>query len=495
MQVQADIFSPASSSLDLLIQNILELEARPKVALEDKRAELSQLDSVLSDLDSKLSALHTLAKRLTDPITDYFATKSATSSDEEFFTASAGSTALAGSHDITIQRLASADTRVSKQYSATGTDLSSFFSTNGSQTFQIEVAHPTTADSTNRVNISVTVNPTSSGNKDVLNEIAVAINNAMNNAVTAGTITSEEKVTASVVQEDSTNARLVLKSGKSGYTYRLGFTDSANSLLSTLEVSNNVQTSGTSGGYVTAIGTSATNSSLNAKLQVDGLTFYRDSNEITDILTGVTLNLKNVTTGTETLQVATDVEAVKQEVDDFLAAYNDVLHFLKEKTSVDPDTSVRAPLAASSTYRELISRLRNVMTAKVTNVISGNPEYLSEIGITAAADGSLSITDTDKFENALNTSTNQISDLFNVTDGVATQIKDLVNDYIKVGGFIDDSQNSISDRIKILDDRIARLDKQLSLREFQLRQQFSKMQELSATLQLQQAALQSLMGG
>ena len=57
-------------------------------------------------------------------------------------------------------------------------------------------------------------------------------------------------------------------------------TDSANSLLSTLEISNSVQSSGTSGGYITDVGTSASDSLLNSKLLVDGLTFYRDSNTI-----------------------------------------------------------------------------------------------------------------------------------------------------------------------------------------------------------------------
>jgi flagellar hook-associated protein 2 len=487
-----DIFIRGDSSLDRLINTILQIESRPRLTLVDRKTELNKTKAVLTDLDSKLSALESLSKRLTDPITDYFGAKSGSSSDTDLFTVSADSTALVGSHDIVISRLASADTRVSKQYTKTGTELSDFFSTNGSQTFQLEVAHPITSDSSNRVTISVAVNSTSTNNDDVLKDIALAVNNAMSSAVSAGTIDADEKVIASVVNEDDGSSRLIFKSSQSGFTNRMVMTDSANSLLSTLEISNNVQTSGTSGGYVTAIGTSATDSQLNSQLQVDGLTFYRDSNTINDIISGVTLTLKNVTTTTESFGIAEDVEAVKKEVTDFLTAYNDALQFLKDKTTVDADLFVRGPLAGSSTYRELRTKLINVMTSRITNVLSGNPEYLSEIGITAASNGSLSITDDSKFEKALQSGSKAISDVFNASDGVATQIKDLLDDYVKVGGFIDNIQSSISDRIKTLDSRIARMDDRLARREQLLRAQFAKMQEISALLQRQQFTLQNI---
>ncbi len=490
--MEIDIFTPGNSNITRLIDAILQIEARPKIVLEDKKTQLDQRKAILSDLDSKLSALNTLAKRLTDPITDYFAAKLASSSDEEFFTASANSSAVVGSHDIFIERLAKSDTRVSKQFTESGSDLRTFFDTNGSQTFQIEVAHPTDSDSSNRVSISVTINPTGTTNDDILDEIAQAVNTAMGNAVTAGTIITDEKVVASVVHEQDGTSRLIFRSAHSGFTYRMDFTDSANSLLSTLEISNNVQTTGTSGGYVTSIGTSATDSLLNAKLQVDGLTFYRDGNTIDDIIDGVTLTLKNITATTETVSVSSDVGAVKQEVEDFLSAYNEVLQFIKAKIAVDPETRVRGPLASDSTYRELLSTLRNIMSEKVSNVVNGNPEYLFEIGITAAVDGTLSITDDEKFENALLSGSNAISDLFNVSDGKATKIKDTLEGYVKVGGIIDDGKTSIDDRIKSIDDRIARLDARLAKREQQLIAQFAKMQEVASLLQRQQFTLQNI---
>ncbi|MFQ5676389.1 MAG: flagellar cap protein FliD N-terminal domain-containing protein, partial [bacterium] len=131
----ADIFVQGNPGIEQLIATTLQLESQPRIALEDKKALLNTRNTVLSDLDSKLSALNSAAKRLTDPLTNYFAAKNVASSDADLLTALADSSAIAGSHDVTIQRLASSDTRVSKQYTSAGTSLVSFFSTNGSQTF------------------------------------------------------------------------------------------------------------------------------------------------------------------------------------------------------------------------------------------------------------------------------------------------------------------------------------------------------------------------
>ena len=192
------------------------------------------------------------------------------------------------------------------------------------------------------------MNPTGADNDSILTEIATAINSAMGSAVSAKTIDADEKVSASVVHEEDGTSRLVFRSTQSGFTNRQSFTDSTNSLLSTLEISNNVLSSGTAGGYITAIGTTATDSALNAQLLVDGLTFYRDSNSISDILDGVTMNIKDVNATSETLQVSEDTEAVKKEVEDILNAYNDIIKFLREKSKVDPETNARGALSGIS---------------------------------------------------------------------------------------------------------------------------------------------------
>ena len=487
-----DLFVGGNSAMEQFIQSTLQLEAQPRFRLVDQQSALKNRTNVLTDLQSKLSKLHTLAKRFTDVITNPFDAKAASSSDEKIFSASASSGALTGSHSLDVLRLASSDTRVSQQYTSTATDLRSFFDTNGSQTFQIDVGHPTTADSTNRVSISVTVNPIGADNDSILKEVAVAINDAMNAAATAGTIDADEKASASVVHEQNGTARLIFKSGQSGFTNRLSFVDSAASFLSTTQITNNVLSAGTAGGFVTSVGTTAADSQLNAELKVDGLTFYRDSNSITDVLDNVTLTLKNITTTQETLEIKVDTEKVKQELEELISVYNDVVNFVKAKTTVDSTTNTRGALANDSNFRGLRSTLRGIVGGQVSSAASGNPQSIFELGVTSSSDGTLSLTDTTKLDKVLATGSSAVSDIFRSQNGIAAQLKTTLDEFVKVGGTIDDSKSSVDDRLRGIDARLKRFDKRLGRRETQLRKQFSRMQETAALLGGQSNAFSSI---
>ncbi len=486
MSVDISSIFDSRTSIDRLIDQFMILEQRPLNVLLDKKSELEEKKTVFSDLDSKLSSLKSIVERMTDPITDYFASKKATTSDSDKFTASAGASAELGNHSMTVERLAVSDTRVSKQYTDTNTSFTAFTT---DQTFSIEVAHPTSSDSSNRVSISVTVGSATFSKTDdeVLQDIADAINTAMSNAVTAETIESDEIVNASVVTEVDGTSRIILRSAQSGYTYRMDFTDSADSLLNAMEVNAAVQSTGTSGGYITAVGTSASDSQLNAKFVLDGLTFYRDSNNVADAISGVTIQLLDTFATTETITVNADVDAVKSEVNNFIDSYNEVIKFLRENARYNPDTEKSGMLTNELVYRDIVNSLRGYTVATVSGAASSTYTKLYNIGIEADDEGMLSIKDLEKFTEATEANSTNVSDLFNASDGVAENIKNYIETFVKVGGTIDSSKNNIDSQLINLDDRISFTQELLDKREAQLRDEFSKLQEMMAKLSQQQS--------
>ncbi|HJM47030.1 MAG TPA: flagellar filament capping protein FliD [Candidatus Marinimicrobia bacterium] len=494
-------------SINYLVSQYIQLESRPRDRIIENREKLTKKQQTLTTLDSKLSALNSSAERMTDEITDYFALKTAKSSKEEYLLATAGSNAALGTHAITVERLATSDTRVSKQYSSDSTDLSSFGS---DQTFTMQVGHyyldnltdsPTKGQKIyQRVDINVTVAAASLAkkNSEALADIASAINNAMSTALITdhdydGNDTNEKKldsidiVRAEVVSEDGGNSRLVLKSASSGYSYRIDFTDSADSFLSGLEVSNNSQMSGSSGGFITNVGTGVTDSLLNSNFEVNGLTFYRDSNNVTDALTGVTLDLLNTFTIPQSVTVSADVDGVKKEVQDFLDAFNGSIDYLRENAEMNPETKERGVLADDGLYRQMTSTLRSKLNTIVSNTSSSTYDRLFDLGIESDTTGHYSIVDSSKFEMALNSSTKNVSDLFNATDGIGTLVKTYVNAFVKVGGSIDSSKSSLQDSILQLNTRITYWDEVLAKREIQLRDEFTRIQTMMSQLSQQQS--------
>lgn len=483
----SSIFS-AQAGIERIVEQYMLLEERPLKVLLDKKDSLANRKSVLSSLDAKLSTLLTVVERMTDPITDYFAAKEATTSDLEKFTASAGASSNPGNHSITVDRLAISDTRVSQQYSDTDSTAFDAFES-ADQIFEIEVAHPTDADSSNRESISVTVSASlfDQDADDVLLAIASAINSAMSNAITAETIENDEVVHASVVTEESGKSRLVLSTGQSGYTYRMDFTDSADSLLASLEVNSGTQSSGTSGGWITSVGSSPSTSLLNAKFTLDGLTFYRDSNNVTDAITGVTLQLLDMFATTETVTITTDVDEVEKEVQDFLDAYNEVITFLRENTQYNSDTEKVGVLSNDLIYKDIINSLRGYTVDTVDGASSSTYTKLYNIGIEADDKGLLSIEDSEKFNDAVEANSTNISDLFNASDGIATLVKSYIDNFVKVGGTIDRTKNNIDSQVIHLEDRISLMDDLLDTKEAQLRKQFSRLQEAMIFLTQQQS--------
>ncbi|RMF06390.1 MAG: flagellar hook protein FliD, partial [Candidatus Neomarinimicrobiota bacterium] len=393
-----------------------------------------------------------------------------------------------GNHSITVSQLAVSDTRVSQQYTDSSSSFTGFTT---DQTFSIEVAHPTDTDSSNRVSISVTVSASTFSQTDdsVLSDIADAINTAMASAVTAETIDSDEVVHASVVNEESGKSRLVLRSERSGYTYRMNFTDSADSLLAALQVNSGSQSTGTSGGYITNVGTGPTDSGLNSNFTLDGLDFYRDSNNLTDALTGVTIKLLDTFTTPETITISADTDAVKDEIQTFIDDYNDVVDYLREKTLTNSDTYERGPLADDLTYRGILSQLRSYVVDTVSGVGNSSYNKLYNIGIEADDTGKLSLKDPDKLTTALEANSTFVSDIFNASDGIATNIVNYLDNFTKVDGTITQSKENLDNQMTYLDDRIEVWDTLLTKKEKTLRDEFSKLQEVMIQLDNQQNLL------
>lgn len=479
---------------ELLISQIIAVESQPLNDLDLKKQTQERMQTALNDYDSKVSALHTLLTEMIDLFNNPFDARTASLSDTTSYDVTVSEDAALGSHSLQVLRLASTDTRVSQQYTSAGTSLRSFFDTNGAQTFQINVASPTDTDPNNRVDISVTVDPTGATDQDILQEISDAINTAMSDAASSGTIKSTEEASASVVNETSDTARLSLSSAQSGFANRLQFTDSAGGLLSLLQVNSASLSSGTAGGQVTSVGTSESDSELNSQFVLDGLTLYRSTNQVSDALPGLTLDLKQVDTASTDFTVGSDTEYIKGKVIDFIDKYNDILDFIQGKTDVDGDLDIRADFAGDSIMTGLKFGMRNDVALQITGQPAGAPSYLSDLGITIEDDGKLSLSDEDALTSALQDDVGAVRSFFDGTDGLATRLKSRLDTYLGTDGLIDNRLDSVDSRISRLDDQIADFEERLTRREDQLRTQFAELQQALALFQGQQAFLSGAFG-
>jgi len=458
--------STAGTGLDVrgIVRQLMQIESRPLNTLEKRKSDLGVRTAVLTDLGGKLDALRDEARTLTDPLVDPFGAKTVTSSLATVATATAGSTAVAQQHSLFVTQLARSHTMVSDQVTSAGTEISAALGA-GDQTFSVTVDGVATP-------VTVTIGAGET-NETVLQNMVTAINFAF--------VSVTDKISASLVEDTSTTSKLVLTSTETGLDYKMTLADTSGTLLSQIGIDNEaVAATGATGGYIYA------DSVLDAQFTLDGIDIVRSKNAVDDVLTGVTLNLVDAQDGGDsaiTLTIAADVESVKTTIQDFLDDFNSALTYLRAKTVTNE--SERGPLADDFTYRNLALSMRTDATSSVTGVSAGSVEILSQIGITSAADGTLSISEVSDLEDAIAADPAGISDLFRLTDGVAQRIEDLLDPFVNADGFLDRNKSSIQSQAVTVDESIERMQERLDSREAYLMDQYTRLSQVINQFQAQ----------
>lgn len=157
----------------------------------------------------------------------------------------------------------------------------------------------------------------------------------------------------------------------------------------------------------TAAGFAVSNASLTAGLQateyqtardaqfnLNGVSFTRATNTVSDALTGVTLNLKATTSNPVTLTVAQAESSAKPKLDALVKAYNDLQSFYKTQSQASADSSTRGVLnsdfAVGSMMREILTGLMMPVTGVSGAALTGQTD-LSALGIKLQDNGQLAV--------------------------------------------------------------------------------------------------------
>ena len=385
--------SGIGSNLDVngIITSLMEVESRPLLLLDSKEAAFQAKLSAYGSLKGAVSSFQTTVKSLSS--LSKFQGLVATPSDKTIFTASAGSTAVAGSYSLEVTQLAQAQKLAAvgqlDTTSAIGTGTLSFdFGTISGGTFDSGTGKYTGATFTNSGSGTATVTIDSS------NSSLTGIRDAIN-AANIG-------VTASIVNDGSaTPNRLSLSTDNTGQKNSMKITVSGDAALSTLLAHDPAGTQNLS----------QTMTAQDAAIKVDGISVAKSSNTVTDAIEGMTLNLLKTNIGSAaTLTVTKDTVAVSASVSAFVTAYNEVNKVIDNLTSFDATTKIAGLLQGDSSTNLIQNRIRRTVGASIAS-LSGAFTSLSDIGVAFQKDGTLAL-DSSKLQTAIDNNFNDIAGLF-----------------------------------------------------------------------------------
>ncbi|MAY40946.1 MULTISPECIES: flagellar filament capping protein FliD [unclassified Neptuniibacter] len=146
-----------------------------------------------------------------------------------------------------------------------------------------------------------------------------------------------------------------------------------------------------------------TQQAQDAELLVNGLTVYRETNEIDDVIQGFNFSLNKAEPGTSfTFTVSEDTSTAEQAIRDFVEAYNlfyETAQNLVGYSTDEENQTVRGDLATDGTAKALVNQIRDTIGSLVPGIEDGFTS-LTNVGIRTELDGSLSI-DEDDFSDAM----------------------------------------------------------------------------------------------
>lgn len=427
--------SGIGSGLDIesIVSQLMSLERRPLFALEDRESEIQAQLSAYGRLKSSVSTFQDAMKDLASA--DKFRIFTSASSDEDVLTATADSDAAAGTYSLQIDRLAQNHKLGSDEFADTDT-----FGGTAGDTLNLTVGTDTLA-----VDLSTA---------KTLSEIRDAINADSNNP----------GVTATILNTGTGTQRLVLTADESGYDTRVQLSYGGTIGAGTFNLATVNQD---------ALGATLVDlTELDASFSVDGFALTSSSNNVTGVIDGLTLELKQ--TGSANLTLTRDTEKITESAQAFVDAYN-ALHSTM--------ASMRnGNLSGDSTILSIQGQLRSVINAPPVG-LTGSFNALSNVGITTdSKSGNLVFNETD-FQDALDTDFSSVSELFSHDDqGYAFRFEALADSLLDTDGLIDSREDGLNTRIRDVQDDQLDLEYQLELKEKALRSQYAALDGLLGSL-------------
>lgn len=434
---------------DDIINQLMALEKRPRILLDNKQVLIEQRQTLLKDFQTKLRAVQTAAADLRS-VTLFQQKQAVESSDATKVSVSSSSGAGVGGYQIEVQQLANAAQRTF-----------AYTPPAAGESVTIE-GHATT----------ITAGMTAQ-------EFATAINTDRNARVYAAAI------------DDRT---IVFSRRETGFDTDGTFVEVSGGATALTEDATRAR------------------AGRDALYTVDGVARSSSTNVVRDAVAGVTLTLRGVTSASGPITVSVgapgaDTEAITRKLQAFVEAYNTAVDAIRskldEKTIPDSrskeeiaagaaDTRTTAEKKAGTLFGDRqLNTLLTTMRQAVYMPVSGTPrdfESLTALGITTGATstttskdaltGRLTL-DADRLSRALADDPNAVRDLLAGVSGAggwARSFERVADDAAGTTGILSNRITGADDELRALKRQMEQMDSRLSVKEKNLQRQFAALE-------------------
>jgi flagellar hook-associated protein 2 len=260
-------------------------------------------------------------------------------------------------------------------------------------------------------------------------------------------------------------------------------------------------TSATDLGFTTAAGYAASD----AQVTVDGISYKRKTNTITDIVPGLTLDLKATSATAASVVVTRDVADIKTKLKALVTAYNDFNDIANQTTN--PKSTLEtygATLVGDSTVRMVRQQIRTLIFSQ-SSTPGASIKSLGDMGYSLNEKGVLSLDDAkldkvlannfDDVTKVLTGGYNKLSTYSTAPAGIAGDaFKKLTNLLASTGPLMTKSENANTENTKY-QSQLAKLQLRMDALLARYQKQFASMDSLVGNVNSQKTSLKATFDG
>lgn len=244
-----------------------------------------------------------------------------------------------------------------------------------------------------------------------------------------------------------------------------------------------------------ALGALTTDQATNAVFSVSGIAgkFERESNTISDVVSGVTFQVKGV--GDATVSVGYDSSAASKQLESIISAFNSIAKFVGEEDAISSKqvdgelVNKYGSLARSSVDDQAFESLRSALHSATS---SDGSVSLASLGVSTERDGTLSF-DVEAFEKAFNADPSKVSEVMTSLADKVGGVQGVVHQFAGYGNTIDKALASNELEMGQITESINRTERSASVRQDAMLKQFQGFEYLIGRLNMEASVISGLL--
>jgi flagellar hook-associated protein 2 len=241
---------------------------------------------------------------------------------------------------------------------------------------------------------------------------------------------------------------------------------------------------------------------VDAKVKLDGFEIELPENKASELIPGLTIDLRKASPGTEfSINVSENIEAIQEKISDLVLKVNGIFKFIKTQNTLDENTDTSRTLGGDITLQSLEGRLRSAVFANIQTEFG--PRRLGDLGVKFQKNGLLQL-EPSELSAKISSNYKEVAQILHghiteegiKTEGFVNKIDNVFRVVLRMpDGLLQSRKKGIQSQIDLIDRRIQNKQRMIENKERIVKDRFSRLEGEIARIKGQGAGISAIQAG